>query len=185
MFDFSLKSAALTASNVALFVGMMTASAQAQVREESHAMVLLRSLPTLSTSHSVAIVELDPESDDFGKIVSEVDQPELEHPLHHLYYSPNGRLYSTGLDPKCSLAEIGLARDATGAPKVTGIECLNTAGQMVGEDIMWAQSNGTEYMFVTFMGGLGQADGGTVGVFDAQTNEVVKVIEGSCQSDGA
>ncbi|RLK00001.1 hypothetical protein [Ruegeria conchae] len=177
MFDFSLKFAALTASNTALIVGVLTASSQAQVREESRAMVLLRSLPTLSASHSVAIVELDPESEDFGKIISEVEQPELEHPLHHLYYSPNGRLYSTGLDPKCSLAEIGLARDSTGAPEVTGIQCLDTAGQMVGEDIMWTRSNGTEYMFVTFMGGLGQADGGTVGVFDAQTNEVIKVIE--------
>ncbi len=177
MFDFSLKFAALTASNTALIVGVLTASAQAQVREESRAMVLLRSLPTLSASHSVAIVELDPESEDFGNIISEVEQPELEHPLHHLYYSPNGRLYSTGLDPKCSLAEIGLTRDSTGAPEVTGIQCLDTAGQMVGEDIMWTRSNGTEYMFVTFMGGLGQADGGTVGVFDAQTNEVIKVIE--------
>lgn len=42
---------------------------------------------------------------------------------------------------------------------------------------MWANSNGTEYMFVTFMAGTGGDDGGSVGVFDAQTNEVVKVIE--------
>ena len=48
---------------------------------------------------------------------------------------------------------------------------------IVGEDIMWHTSNGTEYMFVTFMGGRGEADGGSVGVFDAQTNAVVKVIE--------
>jgi len=101
----------------------------------------------------------------------------MEHPLHHLYYSPNGRLYSTGLDPSCSLAEIGLSRDASGAPEVTGFTCLDTQGQMVGEDIMWATSNGQEYMFVTFMGGVGGDDGGTVGVFDPQTNEVVKVIE--------
>ena len=177
MFSSSLKSIVLTTSSAVLLTATFAAETQAQVREESHAMVLLRALPTLSTAHSVAIIELDPESDDFGKIISEKDQPELDHPLHHLYYSPNGRLYSTGLDPKCSLAEIGLARDASGAPEVTGIECLDTAGQMVGEDIMWARSNGTEYMFVTFMGGLGQADGGTVGVFDTQTNDVVKVIE--------
>lgn len=147
------------------------------VREESHAMVLLRGLPTLDTAHSVAIVELDPESPNFGAILSEVEQPEMAMPLHHLYYSPTGRLYSTGLDPACSLAEIGLARDASGNPAVTGIKCLDTKGQMIGEDIMWHTSNGTEYMFVTFMGGRGENDGGTIGVFDSQTNEVVKIIE--------
>jgi len=147
------------------------------VREESHAMVLLRGLPTLDTVHSVAIVELDPESPDFGKILSEVEQPDMAMPLHHLYYSPTGRLYSTGLDPACSLAEIGLKRDASGSPAVTGIKCLDTNGQIVGEDIMWHLSNGVEYMFVTFMGGKGEDDGGSVGVFDAQTNEVVKIIE--------
>ena len=158
-------------------IGLWAAAADAQMREESQAMVLLRGLPTLDTSHSVAIVELDPESEDFGKIISEFEQPEMTHPLHHMYYSPTGRLYATGLDPICSLAEIGLARDASGAPQVKGIECLDTGGQIVGEDIMWHASNGKEYMFVTFMGGRGEADGGTLGVFDPQTNEVVKVIE--------
>ena len=150
---------------------------QAQEREESQAMVLLRGLPTLGTKHSIAIVELDPESERFGEILSEVAQPDTVHPLHHLYYSPTGRLYSTGLDPACSMAEVGLTRDDSGAPSVTGISCIDTQGQMVGEDIMWANSNGTEYMFVTFMAGTGGDDGGSVGVFDAQTNEVVKVIE--------
>jgi hypothetical protein len=100
-------------------------------------------------------------------------------PLHHLYYSPSGRLYSTGLDPACSLAEVGLSRDATGAPAIDGVECLDTQGQVVGEDIMWHEVDGTERMFVTFMGGTGldQPDGGSVGVFDAQTNELVKLIE--------
>lgn len=154
-----------------------TSASYAQTREESHGMVLLRGLPTLDTHHSVAIVELDPESDRFGEILSEVEQPDIEHPLHHLYYSPNGRLYSTGLDPACSLAEIGLSRDAGGAPVIEGITCLDTQGQIVGEDIMWANSNGQEYMFVTFMGGTGGDDGGSVGVFDPQTNAVVKIIE--------
>jgi hypothetical protein len=174
-FTNSLKVMATVALTAA--VGFTATAATAQTREESQAMVLLRGLPTLNTSHSVAIVELDPESADFGKIISEYEQPKMDHPLHHMYYSPSGRLYATGLDPKCSLAEIGLARDASGAPQVSGIECLDTAGQMVGEDIMWHTSNGKEYMFVTFMWGTGGDDGGSVGVFDPQTNEVVKVIE--------
>ncbi|WP_282152679.1 hypothetical protein [Ruegeria atlantica] len=158
-----------------LMVGLTPA--QSQTREESQGMVLLRGLPTLDTKHSIAIVELDPESDQFGELLSEVEQPDIQHPLHHLYYSPNGRLYSTGLDPSCSLAEIGLSRDSSGTPVIEGFTCLDTQGQIVGEDIMWATSNGQEYMFVTFMGGTGGDDGGSVGVFDTQTNEVVKIIE--------
>lgn len=174
---FSNKLKLLTTAVLGASVALTATLATAQTREESQAMVLLRGLPTLDTSHSVAIVELDPESEDFGKIISEFEQPEMDHPLHHMYYSPTGRLYATGLDPKCSLAEIGLKRDASGAPQVSGIDCLDTAGQMVGEDIMWHTSNGKEYMFVTFMWGTGGDDGGSLGVFDPQTNEVVKVIE--------
>ena len=147
--------------------------------EEAQAMVLLRGLPTLGTPHSVAIVEMDPESANFGAILKEFEIPSLEIPLHHLYYSPTGRLYATGLDPKCSLAEVGLARDASGSPVINGVTCLDTKGQQVGEDIVWHTVKGTEYMFVTFMGGTGvdQADCGSLGVFDPQTNAVVKIIE--------
>ncbi len=153
-------------------------------REESQGVVLLRGLPTLGTKHSVAIVELDPEAENFGEILYEFE-PGLEgEPLHHLYYSPQGRLYATGLDPACSLAEIGLNRDATGSPAVTGVDCLDTAGQQVGEDIMWHPAGGTERMFVTFMGGDGTADGGSLVAFDSQTNDVIKVIEAR-QSDVA
>lgn len=157
--------------------GIFTGAQAQEVREESQAMVLLRGLPTLNTQHSIAIVELDPQSPDFGKILSEVNQPEMAEPFHHLYYSPTGRLYSTGLDPVCSLAEIKLTRDASGKPVVKGNECLDTGGQIVGEDIMWHQARGNDYMFVTFMGGTGGDDGGSVGVFDAQSNKLVKIIE--------
>jgi hypothetical protein len=147
--------------------------------EASQAVILLRGLPTLDTKHSVAVVELDPEAENFGDIVQEFEIPDLGEPLHHLYYSPTGRLYATGLDPACSLAEVGLVRDITGGPVINGVECLDTHNQQVGEDIMWHSVNGTEYMFVTFMAGTGteQADGGSVGVFDPQTNEVIKIIE--------
>ena len=155
------------------------AEAEARNVEETQGIVLLRGLPTTGTSHSVAIVELDPEAENFGAILTEYEFGGFDLPLHHLYYSPSGRLYATGLDPQCSLAEVGLSRDDTGAPSITGVECIDTQGQVVGEDIMWHSVNGTEYMFVTFMGGTGldQGDGGSIGVFDPQTNEVVKVIE--------
>ncbi|KGJ89262.1 hypothetical protein [Thalassotalea sp. ND16A] len=149
--------------------------------EQTKAVVLLRGLPTLNTVSSVAIVELDPESENFGAIISEFETPDINSnaPLHHLYYSPTGRLYATSLDPLCSLTEIGLIRDATGAPMITGVDCLDTGGQQVGEDIMWHSVNGTQYMFVTFMGGTGvdQADGGSIGVFDPQSNALIKIIQ--------
>ena len=147
--------------------------------EEQMAVVLLRGLPTLGTVHSVAIVQVDPEADNFGDILQEFETPDWTEPLHHLYYSPNGRLYSTGLDPECSLAEIALARDISGGPVINDVTCLDTGGQQVGEDIMWHTVNGTEYMFVTFMGGTGvdQEDGGSIGVFDPQSNALVQTIE--------
>src|SRR3972149_4617912 len=155
-----------------------SASAQRNV-EAGQGMVLLRGLPTLGTVHSVAIVELDPEAANFGAILQDFERLDLQLPLHHLYYSPTGRLYSTGLDPKCSLAEVGLSRNAEGAAVIKGVTCLNTHGQQVGEDIIWHSVNGKEYMFVTFMGGTGvdQADCGSIGVFDPQSNAVIKIIE--------
>ena len=153
--------------------------AQDRNLEETQGIVLLRGLPTLGTSHGVAIVELDPEAQNFGEILQQFEFTGYDAPLHHLYYSPNGRLYATGLDPRCSLAEIGLSRDSTGSPVINGVDCLDTKGQQVGEDIMWHSVNDRQYMFVTFMGGTGvdQADGGSVGVFDPQSNEVVNIIE--------
>src|SRR3990172_9338183 len=60
-----------------------------------------------------------------------------------------------------------------------GVKCLDTGGQQVGEDIIWHSVNGKEYMFVTFMGGTGvdQPDCGSVGVFDPQSNAVIKIIQ--------
>jgi len=147
--------------------------------EESQALVLLRGLPTLGTVHSVAIVELNPDAANFGAILQEVELSNLTLPLHHLYYSPNGRLYATCLDPKFSLAEIGLSRNASGAAVINGVKPINTGGQQVGEDIVWHTVNGKEYMFVTFMGGTGvdQPDCGSVGVFDPQSNALIKIIQ--------
>ena len=155
-------------------------------KEESQALVLLRGLPTLDTHHSVAIVELDPEAENFGEILQDFEFADYEKPLHHLYYSPTGRLYATGEDPQCSLVEIKLARDASGAPVINGIDRIDTGGQQVGEDIIWHSVNGTDYMFVTFMGGTGieQADGGSIGVFDPQSNKVLRIIEARKSSLG-
>jgi hypothetical protein len=147
--------------------------------EESQALVLLRGLPTLGTAHSVAIVELNPDAPNFGAILQEYELPKLAIPLHHLYYSPNGRLYSTCLDPKSSLAEISLSRNANGAAVIKAVKFLDTGGQQVGEDIIWHNVKGKDYMIVTFMGGTGldQSDCGSVGIFDPQSNALIKTIQ--------
>src|SRR5262245_16285249 len=147
--------------------------------EETQALVLLRGLPTLGTKHSVAIVELNPDAKNFGAVLQEFELPDLALPLHNLDYSPNGRLYSTCLDPKSSLFEVSLSRNASGAAVIKGVKCLDTGGQQVGEDIIWHNIKGKEYMIVTFMGGTGveQADCGSVGVFDPQSNALIKIIQ--------
>jgi hypothetical protein len=147
--------------------------------EETQALVLLRGLPTLGTTHSIAIVELDPDAANFGAILQEVELPKLTLPLHHLYYSPNGRLYATCLDPKSSLAEVSLSRNASGTAVINGVKPLDTGGQQVGEDIIWHTVDGKDYMFVTFMGGTGveQPDCGSVGVFNPQSNTLSKIIQ--------
>lgn len=147
--------------------------------EETQALVLLRGLPTLGTRHSIAIVELNPDAANFGAILQEVELPKLTLPLHHLYYSPNGRLYATCLDPKSSLAEVSLSRNASGAAVINSVKPINTGGQQVGEDIVWHSVNGKDYMLVTFMGGTGveQPDCGSVGVFNPQSNALIKIIQ--------
>ena len=60
---------------------------------------------------------------------------------------------------------------------INGVKCLDTGGQQTGEDIIWHSVNGKEYMMVTFMGGTGEADGGSVGVFDPQSNALTKIIQ--------
>ena len=164
---------------VSMSLVLTSCSSEQDSNEESKAIVLLRGLPTLDTNHSIAIVELDPELDNFGEILQEFEFADYAMPLHHLYYSPTGRLYATGLDPQCSLAEVDLARDASGAPVINGVECIDTEGQQVGEDIIWHTVNGTDYMIVSFMAGTGtdQIDGGSIGIFDPQSNAVLRIIE--------
>ena len=164
---------------VSMSLVLTSCSSEQDSNEESKAIVLLRGLPTLDTNHSIAFVELDPESENFGEILQEFEFADYAMPLHHLYYSPTGRLYATGLDPQCSLAEVDLARDASGAPVINGVECIDTEGQQVGEDIIWHTVNGTDYMIVSFMAGTGidQIDGGSIGIFDPQSNAVLRIIE--------
>lgn len=146
-------------------------------REEGVAIVITRSLKA-GEPHGIAMVDVDPDSKQFGTPLSRYPLPGLQDPPHHLYYSPAGRLYATGLDPKKSLMEIKLIRDATGRPQIKDVVFLDTGGQQVGEDMIWRTVQGQERFYVTFMGGDGSdpTNEGSVGYYDARTNKLLKVL---------
>ena len=146
-------------------------------REEGVGIVITRALPP-NTEHGIAMVDMDPESETFGTILDHHFLKDMAQPPHHLYYSPAGRLYASGLDPECSLMEVKLERDATGKPVITDVICIPTGGQQVGEDIIWRTVNGQERFYVTFMGGDGSdaTNEGGVGYFNTANNELLGVI---------
>ena len=63
--------------------GSQPTASQDRNLEETQGMVLLRGLPTLGTTDAVAIVELDPEAENFGEILEGVEFSGYDQPLHH------------------------------------------------------------------------------------------------------
>lgn len=127
----------------------------------------------------VALIDFDPESETFGEIMQMVDIGEGVLP-HHLYFNRDeSRLYTTALGGE-NLYEIVLEHD-DGTPTIDEIVSIDTGGNIVGEDIYFTE-DGTQY-WVTFMGGLGGDQGGSVGVFDAETNELIDTIVAPVSDD--
>lgn len=123
----------------------------------------------------VLTMELDPESPYFGNILSKTEIGVGVLP-HHLYFNRDEkRLFTTALGGDY-LYELKMEWDKDGYPIIHTVTPVNTHGNRVGEDIFFTKSG--EY-WVTFMGGHGGLRDGTVGVFNAQTNELVKTISGS------
>jgi len=62
---------------------------------------------------------------------------------------------------------------------INGVKCLDTGVNRSAKTSSGTAVGGKEYMFVTFMGGTGldQADCGSVGVFDPQSNALIKIIQ--------
>lgn len=121
----------------------------------------------------VALINLDPESADFGQIKQEFELGEGVLP-HHLYYNHDqSRLYNTTLGGEF-LYELILERDENGMPTIVGSTAIDTGESVVGEDMFFTADGDTYWM--TFLGGLGGERDGSIGVFDAQTNELIKTI---------
>jgi DNA-binding beta-propeller fold protein YncE len=121
----------------------------------------------------VAIIDLDPESEQFGQIIQQRSIGEGVLP-HHLYFNRDQtKLYTTALGGS-NLYEITLKKDAHEIPHLGSIKPIDTHGNIVGEDIYFTQDGSRFYM--TFLGGQGDEKGGSIGVFEAQTNELVETI---------
>ncbi|MCL4301529.1 MAG: hypothetical protein KJ077_37860 [Anaerolineae bacterium] len=121
----------------------------------------------------VALIDLDPESKLFGKIIQRrpIGQGVLPH---HLYFNRDqSKLYNTALGGSY-LYEIALNKDANGRPHIGQITPIDTHGNITGEDIYFTQDGSRFYM--TFMNGQGGEKDGAIGVFDVQTNELLETI---------
>lgn len=128
----------------------------------------------------LALMDLDPESPDFGKILQQVAMGPGVLP-HHLYFNRDqSKLYNTALGGE-RLYTVGLQRDDKGFPTITEITPIDVGDNLVGEDIYFTEDGSRFYM--TFMGGRGGERDGTVGVFDAKTNALIEVISADEPTD--
>jgi hypothetical protein len=119
----------------------------------------------------VALVNLDPESEGFGEVLQTLELGEGVLP-HHLYYNHDqSRLYNTALGGSF-LYELILERDAGGVPTLTEAVPVDTGDNIVGEDMYFTEDG--SYFWLTFIGGSGGDRDGTIGLFDAKTNEMVR-----------
>jgi DNA-binding beta-propeller fold protein YncE len=121
----------------------------------------------------VLLLNLDPESDSFGEILQTFELGEGVIP-HHLYYNRDqSRLYNTTLGGEF-LYELTLARDENGVPTITGSTVIDTGENVVGENIFFSEDG--DHFWMTFLGGLGGERDGSIGVFDAHSNELLQTI---------
>lgn len=121
----------------------------------------------------VMLVNVDPESANFGEILQTFELGEGVLP-HHLYYNHDqSRLYNTTLGGEY-LYELILERNADGIPTITEAVPVNTGDSIVAEDMFFSEAG--DYFWTTFIGGLGGERDGSIGVFDAQTNELLQTI---------
>ncbi len=130
-------------------------------------------------SDGMAVIELDPESINFGKIKNKLEMGVGTLP-HHIYYdNTEKKLYTTALGGNY-LYQITTAVDNDGYPLLVSATPINTGTNTVAENIFFTTDN---RFFVTFMGGDGSLKGGSVGVFNASTNQLLHTISGSQDDD--
>ncbi|UWX62462.1 hypothetical protein N0B40_09230 [Chryseobacterium oranimense] len=136
-----------------------------------------RSLKGLSDG--IAVIELDPEAPNFGHISSKLELGTGVLP-HHLYYNQGAnKLYTTALGGNY-LYQIKTEKDKNGQPKLVDATPIDTGENTVGENLFF--TNDGRY-FMTFMGGAGGPRDGSIGVFNANNNQLIKTIKAPIQAN--
>lgn len=130
-------------------------------------------------SDGIAVIELDPEAPNFGHISSKLELGVGVLP-HHLYYNQNAnKLFTTALGGNY-LYEIKTEKDKNGQPKLVSATPIDTGENTVGENLFF--TNDGRY-FMTFMGGAGGPKDGSIGVFNANNNQLIKTIKAPVQTN--
>ncbi|REC47717.1 YncE family protein [Chryseobacterium pennipullorum] len=127
----------------------------------------------------IAVIELDPEVPNFGHISSKLELGIGVLP-HHIYYDYKAnRMFTTALGGSY-LYEIKTERDQYGQAKLVHATPIDTGENTVGENLFF--TNDGRY-FMTFMGGAGGPKDGSIGVFNANNNQLIKTIKAPIQAD--
>lgn len=127
----------------------------------------------------IAVIELDPEVPNFGHISSKLELGVGVLP-HHLYYNQGAnKLFTTALGGSY-LYQIKTEKDKNGQPKLVNATPIDTGENTVGENLFF--TNDGRY-FMTFMGGAGGPKDGSIGVFNANNNQLIKTIKAPVQSN--
>lgn len=127
----------------------------------------------------IAVIELDPEAPNFGNISSKLELGVGVLP-HHIYYNQSAnKLYTTALGGKY-LYQIKTEKDSNGQPILVAATPIDTGENTVGENLFFTNDG---RFFMTFMGGAGGLKDGSVGVFNAGNNQLIKTIKAPIQTD--
>lgn len=125
------------------------------------------------------MIELDPEAPNFGNISSKLELGVGVLP-HHIYYNQSAnKLYTTALGGKY-LYQIKTEKDNNGQPILVAATPIDTGENTVGENLFFTNDG---RFFMTFMGGAGGLKDGSVGVFNAGNNQLIKTIKAPIQTN--
>lgn len=127
----------------------------------------------------IAVIELDPEAPNFGNISSKLELGVGVLP-HHIYYNhTEQKMFTTALGGSY-LYQIKTGRDQKGQPQLINATPIDTGENTVGENLFF--TNDGRY-FMTFMGGAGGPKDGSIGVFNADNNKLIKTIKAPIQDN--
>lgn len=127
----------------------------------------------------IAVIELDPEAPNFGNISNKLELGIGVLP-HHLYYDHNAKkLFTTALGGSY-LYQIKTGEDQNGQPKLINATPIDTGENTVGENLFFTTDG---RYFMTFMGGAGGQKDGSIGVFNASNNQLIKTIKAPIQTN--